>query len=90
MTEPRKPPKIDNAPGLVWRAAKHGWQARWRARADLAARGFSPKNRRLWLSTAERPEPSEAAILDIIDQCNVLQREMLGLGPGRRADEYQL
>jgi hypothetical protein len=82
MTEPRRPPKIDNAPGLVWRAAKHGWQARWRARADLAARGFEPKNRRLWLSTAERPAPSEAAILDIADQCNALQTEMLVWGRG--------
>jgi hypothetical protein len=78
----KQPPKIENAPGLVWRSCKHGWQARWRARSDLAARGFTPKNRRLWISTAERPEPSEAAILDIQDQCNALQSEMLVWGRG--------
>lgn len=82
MTESRKPPQIDNAPGLQWRACKYGWQARWRARADLAARGFTPKNQRLWTSTAKEPWPSETAALAIQDQCNSLQSEMLVWGRG--------
>lgn len=76
------PPRIENAPGLVWRKAKHGWQARWRARADLAAKGYRPKNVRLWASTAEQPEPSEAAIMKIQDDCNSLQTGMLVWGRG--------
>lgn len=82
MTNISKPPQIDNAPGLTWRVRKYGWEARWRARADLVGAGFLPKNRRLWISTKEQPELTEAAILSIQDQCNSLQSEMLVWGRG--------
>ena len=36
-----EPPKIDNAPGLKWKArAKGQWEARWRPRRDLVSRGY--------------------------------------------------
>jgi hypothetical protein len=33
-------PKVENAPGLVWRERKVGWSAWWQCRSDLAKRGF--------------------------------------------------
>jgi hypothetical protein len=72
-----RPPLIENAQGLAWRKRKHGWEARWRARADLILRGYRPKNVRLWLASKDDPEPSANAIAFIQDRCVVLQRDML-------------
>lgn len=77
-----KPPKIENAPGLVWRPSRHGWQARWRARADLVARGYQPRNVTIWTSTADAPEPSPAAQAIIQEKCSSLQGSMLVWGKG--------
>lgn len=70
-------PHIDNAPGLKWRPRKHGWEARWRARADLAQRGYRPRNVRLWISTKDFPEPTAIDLAWISDRCNQMQGDML-------------
>lgn len=44
-------PKIENAPGLVWRRRKTGWEARWQCRTDLGKEGFKPRVVRLWFGT---------------------------------------
>lgn len=73
-------PVIENAPGLVWKRRKSGWNARWQARSDLRQRGFEPAEVNLWLGT-------EAELTDrlagfIRDRCNLLQAEMLVWGRG--------
>lgn len=73
------PPRIEDAPGLRWRALRWGWEARWRARADLAKRGFRPKVVRMWYGQGE---PSELDKSYISDQCRRLQDEMLVWGRG--------
>ena len=79
MTEDsRKPPKIEGAPGLSWRARKIGWEARWRPRSDLARAGYTPKMSRLWIGL----EPSEVEVDWIVDRCHVLQDDMLMWGRG--------
>ena len=75
-------PKIDNAPGLTWRKTKLGWEARWRARADLVKRGYKPRIYRLWASTPKELEPDEFSVAFIQDRCNALQSEMLVWGRG--------
>lgn len=77
-----KHPNIDDAPGLAWRPLKQGWQASWRARADLIARGYTLKYRHLWLGSKEQPEPSAIQIAYIQEQCEMLQAEMLTWGRG--------
>jgi hypothetical protein len=74
MTKPR----IENAPGLVWRRKKEGWEGTWRARADLVKKGYPLKNKHLW--TGEEPTAVERA--RISDTCNQLQEEMLLWGRG--------
>lgn len=66
-------PRVENAPGLVWKPRKNGWEARWAARTDLVARGFLPKSQRLWAGVA--PTETEAAMIS--DGCQRLQNEML-------------
>lgn len=78
MTNDRIPPRIDNAPGLVWKPRKDGWEARWQARTDLVKRGYQPKSARLWAGQ----EPSEIDRALISDECNRLQSEMLVWGRG--------
>lgn len=71
-------PHVDNAPGLKWKPLKVGWQARWRCRDDIAARGYGVKLQVLWNGT-------ELTDLDrqfISDQCNSLQNDMLLFGAG--------
>jgi hypothetical protein len=77
----RKPPKIEDAPGLVWRARKSGWVATWQARSDLIKAGFSPQTARLWDGT----EPTKLEAEHIATQCRRLQSEMLTFA---RAGEY--
>ena len=73
------PPKIDDAPGLIWRPLKTGWEARWQARTDLVTRGYTPKSMRLWSGSGE-PTRNEAAYIS--DNCRRLQDEMLLFGRG--------
>jgi hypothetical protein len=66
-------PRIEDAPGLTWRARRGSWDAIWRARADLVRRGHRPKNQRLWNGL----EPGELDKRWIIDRCKVLQGDMI-------------
>lgn len=66
-------PKIEGAPGLILRKNATGWEARWRCRGDLVAKGFEPKSMKLWTGT-------EMTLIDvayIVDNCRRLQDEML-------------
>ena len=80
-------PRIANTPGLTWRETKHGWEARWRARADLVRRGFRPAVVRLWASEPGSIEPTEFETAYIQDRCASLQGEMLVWGRGGLPDE---
>src|SRR5260221_4560844 len=68
-----KPPKVEDAPGLIWRPHGQGWEARWQCRTDLVAKGFEPKSTKLWAGT----EPSRTDVAFIQDNCRRLQDEML-------------
>lgn len=71
------PPKIENAPGLKWRRIQAGWQASWRARADLIRAGYKFKSMRVWESTKADPEPIPDAEKFIQTKCQELQEAML-------------
>lgn len=71
-------PTVADAPGLIWRPVKGGWEARWQCRTDIVNKGFTPKSQRLWMGTI--PNPTEAAY--IADQCRRLQDEMLVFSRG--------
>lgn len=71
-------PRVDNAPGLIFRRRKGGWIAYWQCRSDLARRGFRPQSRQLWQGN----EPREIDRIYISEQCNALQSEMLVWGRG--------
>jgi len=68
----RKPPRIEDAPGLVWRERKNGWVATWQARTDLVKKGYSPQTARLW----DGGEPNEIEASHIATQCRRLQADM--------------
>lgn len=72
-------PKIENAPGLVLKERKQGWEARWQARTDLVERGYTPKSSRVCL-VGNEPTAIERAF--ITDRCRILQDEMLVWGRG--------
>lgn len=71
-------PRVENAPGITWRRKGDGWEAIWRARADLVERGFRPKNQPLW--SGLEPSPTEKAAMS--DTCRRLQDEMLMFSRG--------
>ena len=72
-------PKIENAPGLKWKArAKGRWEAWWRPRRDLVGKGYPKTMHRLWTGI----EPSEMDRKWISDRCNFMQNEMLVWGRG--------
>lgn len=73
MTDERKPPKIEDAPGLVWRPRKNGWVATWQARTDIVKLGYGPQTARLWDGT----EPTDIEAKHIATQCRRLQADML-------------
>lgn len=75
-------PTIEDAPGLTWRPRKWGYEARWRARADLVAKGYKPKSVKLWIATEQEREPSAASINWIVNRSNALQAEMLSFSHG--------
>lgn len=72
-------PHITDAPGLIWRKLVNGWACKWQARTDLASRGFQPRSRSLWSGEGE---PDADALDFILQQCNILQNEMLTWGRG--------
>lgn len=72
MTD-RKPPRIEDAPGLVWRPRKDGWVATWQARSDLVRLGYAPQTARLW----DGLEPSLKEAAYIAQRCRHLQGDML-------------
>ena len=74
-----EPPKINNAPGLKWKArAKGRWEAWWRPRRDLVGRGYPKTMHRLWHGI----DPTEMDRKWISDRCNFMQNEMLVWGQG--------
>lgn len=70
-------PKIENAPGLVLRPRKDGWECRWQARTDKVKAGFTPKSSAI---CHIGPSPNESERNFISDRCNALQSEMLAFG----------
>jgi integrase len=80
MTE-RTPPRVENAPGLVWRERTRAkvWVAYWQARSDLVKHGYAPGAKKLW----EGVEPDDIDKLEIAAQCNDLQSVMLVWGRER-------
>lgn len=72
MTE-RTPPRIEGAPGLVWRERKKTWVAYWQARSDLVKKGYAPGAVRLW----EGAELDDIDALEIASQCHEHQSVML-------------
>jgi hypothetical protein len=74
----RTPPKVENAPGLIWRTSSKGWEARWQCRTDMINAGFMPKSQRMW----EGVEPTAAEAAAIADGCTRLQDEMKIFGRG--------
>jgi len=75
----RTPPRIEGAPGLVWRERKKTWVAYWQARSDLVKRGYAPGAKKLW----EGVEPDDIDRLEIASQCEDLQSAMLVWGRER-------
>jgi len=75
----RTPPRIEGAPGLVWRERKKTWVAYWQARSDLVKRGYAPGAKKLW----EGVEPDDIDRLEIAAQCEDLQSAMLVWGRER-------
>lgn len=71
-------PKIEDAPGLVWRKRRKGWEARWVCRTDLSRRGYEVKGARLWLGE----QPDELDVQFIQSECRRLQTDMLIWGRG--------
>lgn len=66
-------PKIENAPGHVFRRRQNEWVVYWQCRRDIAKRGFRPSSVPVWRGI----EPTETDIAMIQDQCNRIQGEML-------------
>jgi len=79
-------PHVHDAPGLTWRQRKGGWEARWRARSDVVARGYRPKIVALWLGL----ELSETDAEKIRTKCQFNQGEMLAWarGGGPKPQEF--
>ena len=72
-------PKIPNIPGVKWRAYAGGaWEARWRPRADLKARGYPMESQRLWIGDGI----TEVDVAYIQQRAQLLQDEMLVWGRG--------
>lgn len=73
MIEVTARPRIEGAIGLTWRRRGPRWEARWRARTDIAERGFKPAVVPMWRSDGL---PDEARKAEIIRACERLQAEM--------------
>lgn len=82
MTDELKPPRLEGAPGLVWRKRKAGWAAVWQPRTDLVNRGYSHKNaegqdRQSEVIAIVDGELSDAVKGFIIETCKRWQGHML-------------
>lgn len=66
-------PKVDDAPGLIWRPHGRGWEARWQCRTGLVTKGFKPKSSKLWAGIC----PNDSDRAHISNNCRRLQDEML-------------
>jgi hypothetical protein len=71
-------PKIEDAPGHIWRKHTRGWECRWQCRTDMVEKGFTPKSQQLFVGEA----PNETEIAHIQDNCRRLQDEMLEFSRG--------
>jgi hypothetical protein len=81
----RSPPKVDEAPGLVWRERKDGWSAYWQCRTDKATAGFKPRVVPLFRGI----EPSNMDCAHIQSQCQMMQAQMLAWGVDlKQPDEF--
>src|SRR4051812_31340529 len=67
-------PKISDAPGLVLRARKVGFECRWQCRTDIKRRGYPVKTLSL-CHVGDEVTAAQAAW--IRDRCQKLQSEML-------------
>lgn len=76
------PPKVTDAPGLIWKRKVGAFVAVWRARTDLKKRGFKPKEVILWSG----PSIDEHDRATIQNECTRLQTEMLNWGRGGLPD----
>ena len=76
-------PEIADAPGLIWRKRKRGWEARWQCRQDLSRRGYEMKGTRLWVGET----PDEISVEFIQSECRRLQTDMLIWGRGGAPQE---
>ncbi len=72
-------PRVEDAPGLVWRFRRKRWVAYWQARSDLVKRGYAPGAVRLW----EGKDLNEAGARKIAAQCRRHQAVMLTWGRKR-------
>lgn len=75
----RTAPRVENAPGIVWRKRKVGWAAMWHARTDLIMRGWRPRSLRVALVS---DEPTEEECAYISSECQRLQDDMLVFARG--------
>lgn len=73
-------PKLENAPGVIWRRRAGGWEARWQCRTDLIERGFVPKSVKLW--AGEWPTEVDAAVIQT--RAGNIHAEMLTFSAGLR------
>jgi hypothetical protein len=69
----QKPPVIPDAPGLVWKRLKDGWQANWKPRPDILKRGYPTK--RIRLALEEKFSPVQKRWIS--ERCMCLQDDML-------------
>lgn len=74
----KKSPRVDDAPGLIWRKRADGWAAIWQCRTDLAKRGYPTKSKLVTVIVGE--EPTEAQRAFIVDTCRFNQDNMLMWG----------
>lgn len=70
--EPAVPPNVE-APGLVWKRFKDGWEARWVVPPTMYAAGFGIKSERVW--RGKKPTPADRKFIQ--EHCAGNQAEML-------------
>lgn len=74
----KKSPRVDDAPGLIWRKRADCWAAIWQCRTDLAKRGYPTKSK--LVTVVRGDEPTEAQRAFIVDTCRTNQDQMLMWG----------
>lgn len=66
------PPEITDAPGLVWKKRKVGYEAQWHASPDIVATGFEPATAFIWTGA----DLTDHGRLFIRLRCNARQADM--------------